>query len=153
MLKVPGDRLVGVPTCDYAAGDRVLEAGTTSGKLVFLLSGELTVVREGVPIARVREAGAVFGEMSLLLGAPHTADVVATAPSVCHIVANARDFLLASPDMTAYVATVLAHRLDAVTRYLVDVKTQFADAGNHLAMIDEVLESVMTRHPRAMRKR
>ena len=153
LLKFLGERLQTIPTRTYAAGERVLEAGSTSGKLVFLKSGELGVMRGGVSITRVREPGAVFGEMSLLLEGPHTADVVAITPSICHIVEDARDFLLASPEMTAYVAAVLAHRLDAVTRYLVDVKSQFADAGNHLGMIDEVLETVMTRHPRAMRAR
>ncbi len=52
----------------------------------------------------------------------------------------------------ANVARILAHRLDAVTRYLVDVKQQFAQAGGHLGMVDEVLETVMTRHPRGMRR-
>lgn len=151
MLKFLGDRLNSVPTFAYAAGDTVLRAGTTTQKLVFLKSGELEVVRNGVAITRIRERGAVFGEMSLLLDGPHTADVVAVTPSVCHVLEDAREFLLATPEMTAYVAAVLAHRLDAVTRYLVDVKSQFADAGNHLGMIDEVLESVMTRHPRALR--
>lgn len=153
MLKFLGNRLNSVPTFAYAAGETVLQAGTTTRRLVFLQSGELEVVRNGVAITRIREPGAVFGEMSLLLEGPHTADVVAVTPSVCHVVEEAREFLLASPEMTAYVAAVLAHRLDAVTRYLVDVKSQFADAGNHLGMIDEVLESVMTRHPRALRAR
>jgi CRP-like cAMP-binding protein len=151
--KFLGDRLKSVPRRDFAEGEIVLRAGTTSGRLVFLLSGELAVVRDGIWIARIREPGAVFGEMSLLLDGPHTADVLAAAPSVCHVVEGAREFLLASPEMTAYVAAILAHRLDAVTRYLVDVKSQFADAGNHLGMIDEVLETVMTRHPRALRAR
>jgi CRP/FNR family transcriptional regulator, cyclic AMP receptor protein len=151
VLKFLGDRLKSVPTHAYASGESVIAAGTTTGKLFFLQAGELNVVRDGVAITRIREQGAVFGEMSLLLGGPHTADVVATAPSVCHVVDAARELLLASPEMTAYVAAVLAHRLDAVTRYLVDLKSQLADAGGHLGMIDEVLETVMTRHPRALR--
>ena len=151
MLKFLGEQLQSVPTRDYVAGESVITAGTTTGKLFFLQSGELSVVRDGVAITRIREPGAVFGEMSLLLGGPHTADVLATAPSVCHVLDAAGDLLLASPEMTAYVATVLAHRLDAVTRYLVDIKGQLADAGGHLGMIDEVLETVMTRHPRALR--
>ena len=86
MLKFLGERLKSVPTRAYAAGETVIAAGTTTGKLFFLCSGELSVVRDGVTITRIREPGAVFGEMSLLLGGPHTADVLATAPSVCHVV-------------------------------------------------------------------
>jgi CRP/FNR family transcriptional regulator, cyclic AMP receptor protein len=77
-------------------------------------------------------------------------DVVALEPTTCHVVENAYDFLAAHPDLMAYVATVLAHRLSAVTRYLVDVKSQFADMGGHLGMIDEVIETMLTRHPRTL---
>ncbi len=43
------------------------------------------------------------------------------------------------------MAVVLAHRLDAVTRYLVDVKAQYGEADTRLGMIDEVLDFVLTR--------
>jgi CRP-like cAMP-binding protein len=153
MLQALTAPLANLPILELTLGEALLQAGTTTGKLFFLKSGELAVVRDGVTITRIREPGAIFGEMSLLLHGPHTADVIATQPSVCHIVHDAREFLLANPELTAYVASVLAHRLDAVTRYLVDVKSQYAEAGTQLGMIDEVLESVMTRHPRALRLR
>jgi CRP/FNR family cyclic AMP-dependent transcriptional regulator len=151
VLKFLGERLKDVPTRAYATDEVVLRAGTTTGRLFFLQSGELSVIRGGLTITRIREPGAVLGEMSLLLGGPHTADVVATEPTVCHVVEAASEMLLASPEMTAYIAAVLAHRLDAVTRYLVDIKAQLADAGGHLGMIDEVLATMITRHPRALR--
>ena len=153
MLHVPIEHLDTLPVCPLAAGEALLRAGTTTGKLFFLKRGELAVVREGVTITRIREPGAIFGEMSLLLDGPHTADVIATGPTECHVVDSAREFLLSRPELTAYVATVLAHRLNAVTRYLIDVKSQYAEAGTQLGMIDEVLDSVMTRHPRALRLR
>ena len=80
------DRLASLPTLELLLGEALLQAGTTTGKLFFLKSGELAVVRDGVTITRIREPGAIFGEMSLLLEGPHTADVIATEPSVCHIV-------------------------------------------------------------------
>lgn len=153
MLKYLGERLRAIPTCEFAVGETVIMAGTTSSKLFFLKSGELAVLRDGVAITRVREPGAVFGEMSLLLDGPHMADVAAVAPSVCHVVEAGPSFLVANPEMAAYLAAVLAHRLDAVNRYLVDVKSQFAEAGGHLGMVDKVLATVMTRHPRALRAR
>lgn len=153
LLKFLGERLRTVPTCEFAAGETVILAGTTTSRLFFLKSGELAVLRDGVAITRVREAGAVFGEMSLLLDGPHTADVVAVTPSLCHVVEAGPSFLVANPELTAYLAAVLAHRLDAVNRYLVDVKSQFAEASGHLGMVDEVLATVMTRHPRALRTR
>ena len=104
-------------------------------------------------VTRIREPGAVFGEMSLLLGGAHTADVIATEPTVCHVLESAGDSLATTPELTTYVAVVLAHRLDAVTRYLVDVKAQYAGADTQHGMIDEVLDSVLNRHPRALRLR
>lgn len=147
------EQLKTLPTLSFAAGETLMAAGTTTGRLIFLQEGELAVVREGVVVTRIREPGAVFGEMSLLLGGPHTADVVATRPSRCQVVEDAAAMLTASPELAAYVARVLAHRLDAVTRYLVDVKRQFAEADGHLGMVEEVLETVMNRHPRGMRAR
>lgn len=132
------------------AGEVLLAAGTRSGRLLFLETGRLAVRRGGIIVTRVRQPGAVFGEMSLLLDAPHTADVVALEDSTCRLVEAAGDYLLRRPEMMAYVAAVLAHRLDAATRYLVDVKTQFADSGSHLGMIDEVLDSLVNRHPRGL---
>jgi CRP-like cAMP-binding protein len=143
-------RLDELPLQMFAAGERLLEAGTRSGRLLFLEQGRVAVTREGVTITRIRQAGAVLGEMSLLLDAPHTADVVAIEPTRCRVIENAGVYLLGQPAMMAYVAAVLAHRLDAATRYLVDVKAQFAEGGTHLGMIDEVLESLASRQPRAV---
>ena len=151
MLETLAERLNSLPTRELAEGEALLRAGTRTGRLFFLRSGELAVVRDGVTVTRIREPGAIFGEMSLFLDGPHTADVIATQPTVVHEVESAQAFLLATPELTAYVAAVLAHRLNAVTRYLVDVKTQYATADNQLEMIDEVLDSVLTRHPRALR--
>jgi CRP/FNR family transcriptional regulator, cyclic AMP receptor protein len=41
------------------------------------------------------------------------------------------------------VARILSRRVQLVTGYLVDLKRQFADRDDHLAMVDEVLESLV----------
>ena len=56
------------------------------------------------------EPGAVFGELSVLLDQPHTADVRALETSQFHI-ANATTLLAQNPNAVLYIATVLAHRL------------------------------------------
>jgi CRP-like cAMP-binding protein len=150
MLAALRARIAQLPLGHFAAGQTLLAAGTKTGRLLFLEEGRIAVVRDGVTITRVRERGAVFGEMSLLLDVPHTADVVALDATSCRVAEDAAALLLAHPELSAYVATVLAHRLDAATRYLVDVKAQLADAGNHLGMIDEVLGSLASRHPKAL---
>jgi Cyclic nucleotide-binding domain len=68
-------RLAGLPVVKHPARELVLTAGSESGKLLFLRSGAVEVVKEGVRIANVSAPGSVFGEQSALLSQPHSADV------------------------------------------------------------------------------
>src|SRR5262245_31280770 len=68
-------KLATLPLVTYQAGETVLSAASTTGRLLILKEGAVEVVKEGVEIARVTEPGAVFGELSVLLDQPHTADV------------------------------------------------------------------------------
>ena len=67
--------IAGLPLATYRAGETVLAAGSRSGRLLILKSGAVVILEDSVEIARVEEAGAVFGELSALLDLPHTADV------------------------------------------------------------------------------
>lgn len=153
VLQSVREQLQALPLCAFAAGDTLFAAGTRSNRLMFLETGRVAVMRDQVVVSRLRQPGAVFGEMSLLLDLPHTADVVAIEPTGCRVVEQAGSYLLERPQMMAYVAAILAYRLDAATRYLVDVKSQFAGTDTHLDMIDEVLESLANRHPRRLMER
>jgi CRP/FNR family transcriptional regulator, cyclic AMP receptor protein len=42
-----------------------------------------------------------------------------------------------------YVLRMTATRLDGLTQYLVDVKEQFADAGGHLGLVAEILDTLV----------
>jgi CRP/FNR family transcriptional regulator, cyclic AMP receptor protein len=132
---------------NFAPGDVVLEQGGVSGHLLVLIEGEIEVLRDNVRVARASTPGAVFGEMSVLLGSPFTATVRALKPSSFAIIENPRQFLGASADASFHVARLLASRLDALNKYLVDVKQQY-EGHDHLGMVDEVLETLMHRHPR-----
>jgi hypothetical protein len=68
-------KLGGFPIATYQAGETVIAAASTSGRLLILRTGAVAVLRDGVEIATVREPGAVFGELSVLLDQPHSADV------------------------------------------------------------------------------
>ena len=54
-------KLAGFPLVTYQAGESVLTAGSTTGRLLILREGAVEVVKEGVQIAKVTEPGAVFG--------------------------------------------------------------------------------------------
>lgn len=131
----------------FAPGDIILEQGGASGRLLVLIQGEVEILRDHVRVARALMPGAVFGEMSVLLESPFTATVRALKPSSFAVIENPRQFLASSPDASFHVARLLANRLDALNKYLVDVKRQY-EGHDHLGMVDEVLETLMHRQPR-----
>src|SRR5262245_30407992 len=104
-------KLARFPLATYPAGETVLTAGSTTGRLLILKVGAVAVIKEGIEIAKVTEPGAVFGELSVLLDQPHTADVRALVASQFHV-ADAASLLRVDPTALLYVATVLAQRLD-----------------------------------------
>jgi CRP/FNR family transcriptional regulator, cyclic AMP receptor protein len=89
-------KLATLPLASYQAGETVLSAASTTGQLLILKEGKVAVVKEGVEIARVTEPGAVFGELSVLLDQPHTADVHALEASQFHV-ADAAAMLRVDP--------------------------------------------------------
>ena len=64
----------------------------------------VAIVKEDIEIAKVREPGAVLGELSALLDQPHTADVRALETSQFHV-ADASILLGKDPVALLYVAS------------------------------------------------
>jgi len=141
------DALRDYPVRHFAAGEVILGQDEHTGFLYVLIEGSVEVVKDGVVVARSSDPGAVFGDLAVLLGVPHTAAVRALVPSRFHLVEDARTFLQKNPPFCLHLCELLARRLDAVNKYLVDVKQQFA-GHDHLGMVDEVLDTLMHRQPR-----
>lgn len=131
-----------IPATDLDEGEIVIAENERSDRLVVLLEGTIEVFRDDVSIALVKEPGAIFGEMSVLLNRPHSANVRAVSKARVHIIEDAQAFLLANPACVLPIAYLLARRLHNSTGYLVDLKRQFQDHADHFAMVDEVLESL-----------
>ena len=136
-----------LPKRDFAAGETIIAEDSTTGRLFFLINGEVEVYKNEVPLASTSEPGSVFGEMSALLGTSHRASVRAVAPSSFYVVEDGRQFLQNHPVVSMHVSELLARRLDALNKYLVDVRQQF-EGHDHLSMVDEVLEVLMHRQRR-----
>jgi CRP-like cAMP-binding protein len=141
------DALRDHPVRHFAAGETVLAQGDSTGLLYFLIEGAVEVVKDDVTVANASEPGVVFGDLSALLGVPHTAAVRAVRDSTFHVVTNPRTFLEQTPPVCLHLCELIARRLDAVNKYLVDVKQQFA-GHDHLGMVDGVLDTLMHRQPR-----
>jgi CRP-like cAMP-binding protein len=138
-----------LPLRSFAAGETILAEGTPSDVLYVLVTGAVEVVKGDVQIVAVHEPGALFGEMSVLLETPHTATVRALEPSTLHVAEDPLGFLHANPEIAFELSRLLARRLHFVNGYLVDLKRQFEGSGDHLAMVDEVLESLVHHQGRA----
>src|SRR6516165_5533623 len=77
--------LASLPLVTYQPGETVIVAGSKTERLLILKTGAVAVVKDDTEIAHVAEPGAVFGELSVLLDQPHTADVRALEASQFYI--------------------------------------------------------------------
>jgi CRP-like cAMP-binding protein len=150
----PTDSLLDVssdwPETQVQAGEQVLTAGGSNDRLLVLVEGSLEVRRGDEIVATINQPGACVGEIALLLGDAHTADVVATAPSRLRSLENASTALASDAALLLPVATTLASRLRLVTAYLADLRSQYADSSHSLSMVSEVLGSLTQHHGAAM---
>jgi CRP-like cAMP-binding protein len=132
---------------DVPAGTLVIHEGGRTGHLYVLIEGRLEVVKGDTVVASIAEPGAVFGEMSVLLDQPHTATVRAASDSTIYEFSDAESLLRDQPAVALLVARLLAQRLNVATSYLADIKRQYAGHGNHLAMVGDLLQSMINLPP------
>jgi CRP-like cAMP-binding protein len=135
------ERLSALPTEVYGPGETVLVTGTSSGKLLILKEGVVEVVKAGVQIEQVDEPGKIFGEISVLLGKPHGADVRTLEPTTFYVT-RATTFLHVDPMAALYVAMVLAERVDATNQALVELRNQLDDPSQSRGAIAETIETI-----------
>jgi CRP/FNR family transcriptional regulator, cyclic AMP receptor protein len=132
------------------AGAELIVQGRSAQPIYVLVEGSVVVERDGLAFASVDHPGALFGEMSTVMGTPATATVRASAPSTVRVATDAHAFL-ARPGVALAVLRLTATRLDAMTRYLSDVRAQFEHSADHLGMVDGVLESLLQHQAPAVR--
>jgi len=132
-----------LPTEQVPQGGVLIAEGAPPSRLLVLVSGTVTVERGDTAFARIQFPGAVFGEMSWVLDQPATATARASTDVVVHVVDDPERFFTERPGAALAVLQMTAARLDGLTRYLVDVKQQFADHDDHLGMVDRILDSLV----------
>ena len=128
-----------LPIAIYEADETVLTAASTTGRLLILKEGAVAIVKDGVEIGNVAEPGAVFGELSVLLDRPHTADVIAVKTSKFYV-ASATLFMR-DPVALLYVAAVMARRLDHANEGVIELKRQ-VDAGEPGIVIGKTVAKI-----------
>jgi CRP/FNR family transcriptional regulator, cyclic AMP receptor protein len=131
--------LAALPVESFAAGETVFAEGTKTGRLLILKRGAVSIFKGDIEFAQVTEPGAVFGELSALLDAPHSADVRALEASEFHAADAAT--LLQDPAALLYVTMVLARRIDAANRGLLQLKIML-EGGEPRSLIDKTLDGI-----------
>ena len=102
----------------FGDGEKILRQGLTGSGFHVILDGEAAVVVDGTERARIGR-GEFFGEVSILLGESPIADIVATRPLRCLVLAGPRveSFLVAHPRVMYRMLQVQARRLRAANRW------------------------------------
>ncbi len=96
----------------FSEGQRILRQGFTGSNFYVILEGEAAVRINGETRATLAR-GEFFGEVSVLLGEPPTADVVALRPLRCMVLAgpDTEPFLLSYPKVMYRILQAQARRL------------------------------------------
>ena len=102
----------------YAEGERVLRQGLSGSAFHVILDGDAKVVIDGNDRATLGR-GDYFGEVSILLGEPPGADVIATRPLRCLILAGhlVQPFLLDNPTVMFRMLQAQSRRLRNANRW------------------------------------
>ena len=102
----------------FSAGQRILRQGFTGAGFYVILDGQASIKIDGQDRARVSR-GDFFGEMSLLLGEPPVADVVATTALRCVVLPGPllAEFLHTHPTVMFRMLQAVAGRLRASNQW------------------------------------
>ncbi len=102
----------------FPEGERILRQGLTGSGFFLILEGECAVVVNGEQRATLTR-GDFFGEVSILLGEPPVADVVALRPVRCLVLAGPQveAFLTARPRVMFRMLQAQARRLRDANRW------------------------------------
>lgn len=131
------------PTRTLADGELLVAEGDPGGVLYVLESGRLTVERKGSPIARLDEPGTLVGEMSVLTGARVSATVRAHGEAVVRVIKDPLRFISREPEVAVHIATVLAHRLNATSAVLADVRRESGASPEEQSRLGRVLAALL----------
>lgn len=97
---------------DVRAGKVLMRQGESGAEMFIVVSGHLTVERDGQAVAE-RRAGDVVGEIALLSEGPRTATVTATEPSRLLVIEhrNFHTLMNEQPQVRLHILDELAGRL------------------------------------------
>ena len=106
-------------TIAYPAGSVIIEEGEESKRLYILLEGECVVSKHGIEITSFSQRGVLFGEMSMILDAPRTANVFAATDVKLFVLDDDLETVIEKyPEIAKVMLQTLANRLVLTTEAL-----------------------------------
>jgi CRP-like cAMP-binding protein len=135
----------------FGPGAVMVPEGGQDGRLLVLIEGQVEVLRKDTQVSYVDEPGSLFGEMSVLLDMPYSANVKALSAVRAYVIEDAIRFLESRPEIAIHVASLLARRLYYTTSYLVDLQQQAAGKREDLDLVDRILAQLVQK-PEEKRK-
>lgn len=139
--------LAELPVVEFQDGDVIVAEGKKADGIYFLKSGRVAVSRDDERVADINEIGFALGDVATLMDHPALTESRADGPVSVYAVRDGEAFLLERPELLLHLARGLARKMNFMASYLSDIKKQYADEGNHLGMVNEVLNSFLhTKH-------
>jgi CRP-like cAMP-binding protein len=145
MTSIPkflADFCVTLPEQRFAPGEHLLREDHASSVLYVLEQGAVEVSKGGVQINAISDPGAIFGEVSTLLGRNPTATVKAVTSCRFRVIENPREFLSRHPGFCLYIAILLARRLDIATNFLLDLRAETNPEDHRREVVDTILNNI-----------
>ncbi|MEM7599984.1 MAG: cyclic nucleotide-binding domain-containing protein [Verrucomicrobiota bacterium] len=132
-----------VPVRTYGPGEAAITEGVEEDLLLVLKSGKVSIRREELELSSIDYAGALFGEVSILVGGAFTATVVALEESTFYAIENGSAFLESNPGLAHHIAWVLASRLKAVTSSMARLDHEMGDQEEELDLMTDLVGGLM----------
>ena len=126
--------------------ENITTLGEEAQTMYVLISGEVDVVVNDIPIITLASPGTIIGEISALLGVPRTATVTAKADCAFYVVEDLLSLFKDNPDLALEITRAEFSRLMTSAYLLLHLKEQFLEAAGQveldLSQIPEMAEYV-----------
>jgi CRP-like cAMP-binding protein len=104
----------------FPAGEKLISQGDAGTSAYVLEEGEVIIDVDGKEITSVSERGAVFGEMSTLLGRKRGASVTTTKDSSFYVIDDLLSFLRQNGDLSIQLLKLMAQRVDEMDSVVIN---------------------------------
>ena len=121
-------------------GDAIIKEGAVDTRIYLLLSGAVSVCRDGKTLTTISRPGEVFGELAVVNDDRRSASVVADKPTVCLAVDQKflqdikprEEFPAFYASLYEFIARVTAGRLQATSRRMAELEMEIKDLKTRL---------------------